>query len=189
MRHKAVKIIHDEHRALGAVVRGLRYLAQQAEQGLAPNYRLLWTMVRYVVAFPQAFHHPVEESQIFAVIGQRTNAADAVLAELREQHHDDLTLLASVIIALGDMEGGAPGAAPRFAQAVDRFADLTWEHMQVEENVLLPIAEQVLTPEDWTRVSEAFAANGDPRFSAADGPFRLMFQQIRELAPGPVLRA
>jgi hemerythrin-like domain-containing protein len=181
-----VKIIHDEHRALGAVVQRLQHLARQAEQGQAPNYRLLWTMVCYVVAFPQAFHHPKEESQIFVVVAARTDAADDVLTQLRQQHHDDLALLAAVLMALGDMEGGAPGAAARFAQAVDRFADLTWKHMQVEEQVLLPIAEQVLTAQDWTRICEAFGANGDPRFSAEKtGAFKSMFKQIIELAPAP----
>ncbi len=50
--------------------------------------------------------------------------------------------------------------------------------------MILPAARQHLTDDDWRAIGEAFAANGDPRFSAdSDDEFRLLFARILELVP------
>ena len=133
MQNKALQIIHDEHRALGAVVHGLLYFSRRAAEGEEPNYKLLWTIMRYISEFPQRLHHPKEEQFIFDTLVKRTHAADNVIGELRSQHVDDIDLIATIKSALGDMEGSAPGAAQRFNSAVERFAELTWKHMQMEK--------------------------------------------------------
>ena len=59
-----------------------------------------------------------------------------------------------------------------------------WAHMNLENSVILPAARQHLTDDDWRAIGEAFAANGDPRFSAdSDDEFRLLFARILELVP------
>ena len=145
MQNTALKIIHDEHRALGAVVHGLLYFSRRAAEGEEPNYKLLWTIMRYISEFPQTLHHPKEEKFIFDTLVKRTHAADNVIGELRGQHVDDLELIGAIKTALGEMEGAAPGAAQRFNSAVERFAELTWKHMNIEEATLLPLAVQHLT--------------------------------------------
>ena len=184
---QAVRIIRDEHRALAAVVHGLLYFARRAKEGVEPNFRLMWTMVRYVADFPQTFHHPKEETCLFDRLAGRTPEAETVLAELRRQHLDDFRLLADIKAALGDYEGGAANGAARLVETVERFADLTWAHMHVEEAVLLPLAEAHLGDADWAEIDAAFGANGDPRFGAdaADG-FHQMFRTILEQAPAPI---
>ena len=79
MKNKAVAIIHDEHRALGAVVHGLLHFAQRASAGDEPDYKLLWTMIRYIAEFPQTLHHPKEERLMFAALAKCTHAADDVI--------------------------------------------------------------------------------------------------------------
>jgi hemerythrin-like domain-containing protein len=187
MKNKALSIIYDEHRALGAVVHALLYSSQRVAEGHEPNYRLLWTMIRYIAEFPQTLHHPKEETFIFAPLAKRTHAGDDVLGELRLQHHDDLDLIAAIREALGDLEGGAPDGAQRFHAAVGKFAELTWRHMRIEEDVLIPLADRHLTEDDWREISEAFGANADPRFGKdASGPFQRMFDDIVKLAPAPI---
>ena len=187
MKYQALTIIHDEHRALGAVVHGLLYFADQTARGVEPNYRLLWTMVRYIAEFPQRLHHPKEETFIFDRLMARTRAADNVIGELRAQHDDDLALIAAIRLALGDMEGGAEDGARRFDAGVRKFAELTWRHMNVEENVLAPLAREHLTEEDWREISEAFTANGEVLYGAeASRHFKTMFEQIVNIAPAPI---
>lgn len=187
MKSKALTIIYDEHRALGAVVHALQYFAQRVDEGHEPNFKLLWTMIRYIAEFPQTLHHPKEETFIFAPLAKRTHDGDNVLGELRLQHHDDLDLIAAIRQALGDFEGGAPDGAQRFHAAVVKFAELTWKHMRIEEDTLIPLADRHLTEEDWNEISAAFAANADPRFGQdASKHFGRMFDEIVALAPAPI---
>lgn len=186
MKNKALTIIHDEHRALGAVVHGLLYFAQKAAEGEEPNFKLLWTMIRYISEFPQTFHHPKEERLIFDLLVKRTRAADNVIGELREQHHDDLELIAAIRSSLGDLEGGA-AVAQKFYDNVRRFSELTWRHMDTEEKVLIPLASEHLTEADWREISESFEANQDPRLGPlASEHFEKMFDQIVNSAPAPI---
>ena len=187
MKKKALAIIYDEHRALGAVVHALQYFAGRVADGEEPNYKLLWTMIRYIAEFPQTLHHPKEDTFIFTPLANRTHAGDNVIGELRVQHDDDLDLIAAIRLALGDLEGGAPDAARRFSDCVNKFAALTWKHMSTEEDVLIPLADQFLTEDDWKAISDAFGANADPRFGKdASLHFQRMFDEIVKLAPAPI---
>ena len=43
--------------------------------------------------------------------------------------------------------------------SLDAYAEFMWQHMSTEEEVVLPLAEANLTPEDWASIDTAFAAN------------------------------
>jgi hemerythrin-like domain-containing protein len=73
---------------------------------------------------------------------------------------------------------------PAFAAVVERFATTQWSHINLENKVILPAAQKHLTPEDWVEIGEAFASNGDPRFSVDnDDEFRLLYARILNLVP------
>ncbi len=56
--------------------------------------------------------------------------------------------------------------------------------MSLETRVILPAAYKHLTADDWTEIGNAFADNGDPRFSAdTDEEFRQLFVRILNLVP------
>jgi hemerythrin-like domain-containing protein len=81
---------------------------------------------------------------------------------------------------------GADGRA-QFAAAVRAYAEFHWNHMRKEEEQLLPLAERVLTPDDWRAVDAAFSETSDPLLGPeARAALRGLFQTILELAPPPV---
>ena len=60
--------------------------------------------------------------------------------------------------------------------------------MNLETKVIMPAAQKHLTDEDWAEIGQAFAQNGDPRFSVdADEEFRQLFARILNLAPDHVV--
>jgi hemerythrin-like domain-containing protein len=67
---------------------------------------------------------------------------------------------------------------------VEEFAAMQWQHMNLETKVILPAAQKHLTAEDWSEIAQAFAENGDPRFSVDnDEEFRQLFSRILNLTP------
>lgn len=186
MKNDAILQIHEEHRAIGAVVHGLQHFAKEALRH-KPNLPLLNTMLDYIEQFPQKLHHVKEETYIFSALHSRSAEADEVIASLNAQHADDLELTAILRSRLKDLEAGLDGAADRFLASVDRFADLQWRHMTEEERVLLPLAEKYLDEAEWSRISEAFGQNGDPRFRGDNkSRFEQMFSLIVATAPPPI---
>jgi hemerythrin-like domain-containing protein len=188
MLNRALAIIHDEHRSLGAVLHGLRFLTREAlNKGSALDFKLLWAMIYYMDAFSQRLHDPREEAYLFATLMERTREADAIVATLKQQHADSVEHLRQIELLLGQVEAGVPGSLESFAAAVEQMVEKARHHMQLEEKTVMPLAKQYLTAEDWLAIAEAFGENGDPRFGAKpEHEFRDLFSKIVNLAPPPI---
>lgn len=188
MLNAALAIIHDEHRSLSGIVHGLKYLVREArETGAAPDFKLLWSMLYYVDAFPEKLHHPRESAYLFARLRMRTHDADAVLDELEKQHVAGAQQVRDLEHALGYYEADKPNGLEVFAAAVDVFAEQIWQHMNIEEKFVIPLAKKHLLAEDWAELVRAFGENGDPRFGTEpDHEFRNLFSKIVNLAPPPI---
>lgn len=188
MLNRALAIIHDEHRSLGAVLHGLRFLTREMqEKGSEPDFKLLWAMLYYMDAFSERLHHPKEDAYLFACLKERTRDADEIIATLEQQHVESAERLRQLEQALGQLEAGAPGSLEAFAQTAEKLIEEAWQHMNLEEKVVIPLAKKHLTTEDWVGIAEAFGENGDPRFGARpDHEFRDLFTRIVNLAPPPI---
>ena len=57
--------------------------------------------------------------------------------------------------------------------------------MHKEESVLLPLADQHLTGEDWEEIDFAFASNGKSIAGIEERDFQKLFSRIANLAPAP----
>ena len=181
--NRAVAIIKDEHRSLAAVIHGLRHLVQQArEEGGTPDFPLLRAALHYIRAFPEALHHPKEEAWLFGRLRSRTAELAPTLDTLEQQHRDGARRFAELHEALDAFEQGSTGIEP-FALALERFAELEWEHMSVEEKLILPAAQTCFDDSDWQQIAQAFGDNRDPGFGTTpDEQFRRLFARILNLA-------
>lgn len=188
MLNRALAIIHDEHRSLGAVLHGLRFLVREMqEKGTSPDFKLLWAMLYYMDAFSERLHNPREDAYLFTRLKARTHEADEIIATLERQHAESTTHLRALEQALGQLEAGMSSGLETFALATEKIMDEAWQHMGLEEKVVIPLAKKYLTPEDWIGIAEAFGDNGDPRFGAKpDHEFRDLFSRIVNLAPPPI---
>ena len=182
----AVTIIRDEHRALASVIKGLQFLVQEIQnRGQAPNFPLLRAIVSYVEQFPDKLHHPKEDQYLFPMLRQRWPASAADLDILQDEHERGTAVTARIVETL---QAYAADLAQfeAFAQAVDDYANFHWAHMHREENVILPLAEAHLTPEDWSGINAAFKSNSDPLVGInTQREFRELFRMLVNLIPAP----
>ncbi|HET6439233.1 MAG TPA: hemerythrin domain-containing protein [Anaeromyxobacter sp.] len=189
MRHRAIAAIEDEHRSLGAVLHGLEFLVGEAlARGRTPDLPLLRAMLHYIRAYPERLHHPAEDRTLFTRLRLRTREADSAIAQLAAEHAGGEARLSELAKALDRLEANLPGAAESLERQVRAYADFHWAHMRREEEEVLPVAQRVLTPEDWGAVHDAFAAHQAPAFGAADvaDEFRQLFSRIVSMAPPPI---
>jgi hemerythrin-like domain-containing protein len=70
---------------------------------------------------------------------------------------------------------------------VERFVGSYRDHMRKEEELLFPLALELLTEGDWAAIDRAFEANRDPLAGSRDTRnFDKLFERIVELAPPPI---
>ena len=188
MRHLALDVIQDEHRALSAMLRSMGLLVAQARrEGHAPDFAVLRAMLFYVDEFPERLHHPKETELLFPRLRQRCPALAGTLDRLDADHargESSIRQLAHALLAYEVL--GAPRQAG-FELALERYIDGYLHHMALEEAEVLPAARNSLTEADWAVLDQAFAANRDPLTGHdADAVFKPLFRQILMTAPAPV---
>jgi len=187
----ALRVLAREHLALRAVGRILAMEAAILAAGGRAEIDLMESIVEYLDAFPNRIHHPKEEYQIF--LRMRLRAAEkctVLLGRLLADHQKETENVAALAAALRDYRAGAAPAAARLADIAGNYAKFLDRHIDLEDDEAFPLAEQVLTEEDWRAVDAAFAANDDPLAgdTAAEGRFAALHRRILALgAPPPGL--
>ena len=182
----AATIIRDEHRALASVIKGLQFLIQEIQnRGQKPDFALLQAIVYYVEQFPDKLHHPKEDQYLFPALRLRYPASATDLDILQDEHERGAAVTTRVVETLREYAAD-PARFEAFAQAVDDYANFHWAHMHREENVILPLAEAHLTPQDWTQINAAFKSNSDPLVGInTQREFRELFRRLVNIIPAP----
>jgi hemerythrin-like domain-containing protein len=186
--HTTLRVIRDEHAALAAMLRTLSMLlAQHRRDGTLPDFTALRAMIFYIDEFPERLHHTKESALLFPKLRERSAEAAAVLDRLDRDHAAGERAVRDLEHALLGFEMMGEARRTAFEAAAQRYVDFYLEHMGIEETVILPLAEKVLTADDWAALDTAFAANRDPLTGhAASDEYRALFSRIVRLVPAPL---
>ena len=183
---KAIAIIQDEHRAITAVVEGLRHVVGGIAAGsMPPDHQVLAALFHYIEQFPERLHHPKEDDYLFARLRVRRPDAAPLLDGLHREHEIGRERFAE-LKAMWERWRADPAALPPFVDGVERYAHFHWLHMRREEDEVLPLASAALAPEDWDAIDAAFASNDDPVVGVpASKAFRELFRHLVAIMPPP----
>ena len=184
---KALAILRQEHSALAAILHGLEFIGAKLERGEHFDLKVLRAMLFYIDSFPDRFHHPKEDGYLFPTIQKRTGAADAVIAKLEDEHHQGMLAIRVVEQRLLHYEEGGAAYATALAESLHGYIESYRRHIRTEEEVLLPIAEQVLQAEDWRELDSVFTGHRDPLLGLdARQGFERIFTHIVSIMPAPL---
>jgi hemerythrin-like domain-containing protein len=186
---EAMRIIMDEHQALGAVLHAVRHLIGEIGAGrLKPDFALLRAMVHYLEAYPEKRHHPKEDQYLFAPLKRRTAEGAAALARLEREHAESETRIEALETALAAYTHAPASGLEGFAGAFEAYAAFYREHMLLEEREVLPLVVQHFTDADWAAAAAGFAANADPLAGSREGEedFARLFSKLAAAAPPPI---
>jgi hemerythrin-like domain-containing protein len=185
---QAIRIIHDEHRSLAAVLHGMLYLVHQIrDRGAEPHFGLFGAMIYYIDAFPERFHHPKEDQYLFRLLRMRRPEAAPLLDRLKTEHRAGAEKIRTLEQALARYQQGGASEFTNFLTAVEAYVAFHWDHMRTEEKEVLPLAEQCLTAGDWEAIDAAFLGHSDPMLGVEAGEkYDAVFTRIVNLAPPPI---
>lgn len=185
MTHPSLTIICHEHRALSAMLRSIKLLlSEHRRRNTLPDFDALQAMLFYVDEFPEKLHHPKENRLLFPKLRGRNARTDAVLDRLERDHaRGELAIRELEHALLGfRMMSGTDQCEARwhdFQTLTERYAAFYIDHMHVEETEILPLAETVLSADEWAELDAAFLMNRDPLAGyEADEAYRPLFKKI-----------
>ena len=189
MAQESLQIIHDEHNALSAMLRSIGMMVERGPGSKQENFfDVLRTMLFYIDEFPERLHHPKESELLFPRVARLAPEAAQAIAQLDRDHAKGeaaVRELQHLLLAwelLGDSRRSA------FEVAVKRYLAFYLEHMRLEESVVLPAAQRLLSDADWVELDAAFAANCDPLTgkTPTDPAYERLFTRIVSRAPAPI---
>lgn len=189
MAHESIRIIHEEHAALSAMLQSLRMMIQRGP-GDAPAqfFDVLRAMLFYIDEFPERLHHTKESELLFPRVLARAPHLQEVLERLERDHARGEAAVRELqhLLLAWELLGDARRSA--FELATLRYLDFYLEHMKLEETEILPAARQLLDPQDWATLDAAFASNRDPLAGKypRDPAYDRLFTRIVMSAPAPI---
>jgi hemerythrin-like domain-containing protein len=183
---KSLTLIHGEHRAIAAMMQGLRQIVAGIEAGrLKPDFDLFRAMIEYIDKVPEQVHHPKEDQYLFARLRERSTEALPVIELLEAEHRIGDARIRELEAAMQHYEQAGEAGFPTFQAAVTKYVEAEWKHMNTEEHEVFPLAEKHLTDEDWAVIDAAFLSNENP-WKGAAGQYEKLFTKIVNIAPAPV---
>ncbi len=183
-----LKIIHDEHAALAAMLRSLlMLLAKHRRESTLPDFGTLRAMLFYVDEFPEQRHHRKESELLFPKLRARTPLSRELLDHLDEDHARGERRIRDLQHALLAFEMMGEARRDAFERSAQAYVDFYLAHMALEEREVLPLAQKVLTAEDWADLDEAFTTNRDPMTGCEpEAEYRALFTRIVNAVPAPL---
>jgi hemerythrin-like domain-containing protein len=189
MSRESLRIIHDEHDALSAMLRSIGMMVDRGP-GNDPEsfFDVLRAMLFYIDEFPERLHHTKESELLFPPVARLAPETRETIEQLEKDHQrgeSTVRELQHLLLAwelIGDSRRGA------FEATAKRYLAFYLEHMRLEETVILPVAQKVLSAADWDELDAAFATNCDPLTGKypRDPAYDRLFTRIVSEAPAPI---
>lgn len=189
MKHASLQIIRDEHSSLAAMLRSMLMMVERGpEDNPEQFFDVLRAMLFYIDEFPERLHHPKESDLLFPRVVRAAPSVMPVVERLERDHINGEKSVREMQHSLLAWELLGEPRRPTFTEQCKQYVSFYLEHMRLEETVILPEAEKVLSDADWKELDAAFEENCDPLTGKyqPDPAYDRLFTRIVMKAPAPI---
>jgi hemerythrin-like domain-containing protein len=163
------QILQDEHRIIERVLDCLEKLAARCRADGKLDAETARGAIEFFRGFADRCHHGKEESHLFPMMEQRGFSPDAgPTAVMRQEHVQGRELVSAMADAVDSASAGEAAGVEAFLGAAHGFINLLRQHINKENQILFPMAEQALTEADKERLLEAFARVNNEEIGEAE---------------------
>ena len=158
---KATEILMQEHRLIEQVLDCLEEAARRLEDGERIEPQFFIDAAEFVAGFADGSHHRKDEDILFAALTAKNMPADAgPVAVMLYEHEEGRRYTAGFRTAAESLKNGDAGASTDVVRNALDYVYLLREHIMKEDNVLFPMAEQMLKGDEMQAVSREFERIG-----------------------------
>lgn len=174
-----IETLMHEHDVILLVVGAARQEAQRLQNGGAVDREKVEKIVEFVRTFADACHHGKEEDLLFTRLEERGFSREmGPVAVMLFEHEQGRSAIRQVHEHLDKAAQGDQQAVLQVASGLAGWADLLEQHIYKENNVLFPMAQQVLTTQDSQELAEAFEKVERERFAEAHERYHALAHEL-----------
>ena len=189
MEHASIRVIHEEHASLSAILQSLRMMLRKGPEDEAENFfSVMRAMLFYIDEVPEKQHHTKETELLFPQVAKRSPHCAEIITQLKNEHAKGESAVRELQHLLMAWEMLGESRRQVFEEATLRYIDFYSHHMRIEESIILPEALKVLSAEDWNDIDTGFGENKDPMSNSIprDPIYDRLFTKIVMRAPAPI---
>lgn len=152
-----VEILSHEHRIIERVLRAIEGICGKLERGEAVPSDVLSQVIAFIGDFADGCHHRKEEQMLFPALEERGVPREGgPIGVMLYEHEVGRDLVAQISRAVEAYAAGDRAAGQQIISPARRYIELLTQHIFKEDNVLFPMAGQVLDPSAQTSLAQAF---------------------------------
>jgi hemerythrin-like domain-containing protein len=153
----ATQIIRQDHETILKVLRLTDEVAKRFERGIPVQPELLEELAWFFSQFVNLCHASEEEEYLFPLLQKKGNPrSDRSFVPFLHQHGRARALLQEMTDAIEGVRFGFAWAGGRWARAARAYAALLRSHIEGENQSLLPLSEDELTPDEQAHLAARF---------------------------------
>ncbi len=158
-----IEKLRREHADMRRIIILIRMQLDLLERHAEPDLVLLTNALYYMRKFPSVVHHPKEEL-IFEKLLARGAPVHKEVEQLHAQHQEIYALEDNLIELALALQQGDQQAQARLLEFGRHYLAVQAMHVETEERVLFPAAQQNLRAYDWKEVRKKSVSIDDPLF-------------------------
>lgn len=155
---RATQLLMEEHQIILRALRVLEVLADRAAGGAEVPAKAVDDALEFLTRFADIHHHHKEEEILFPALEEAGFPRDAGPVGVMLQEHVQGRALISALRAAAPQAAGDAAGRERFATTARAYTALLSAHIDKENHVLFPMADQAIGGEERRRVEEEFDA-------------------------------
>ncbi|HEY3488489.1 MAG TPA: hemerythrin domain-containing protein [Candidatus Deferrimicrobiaceae bacterium] len=174
--------LKEEHRGVEVMLRIIDRLCGRMTAGQAVPVQHLEQILEFLKVFVDTCHHGKEEEQLFpAMEAAGVPREGGPIGQMLFEHEQGRAFVRAMSAAAREYAGGAASGGVAFAAQARDYIGLLTGHIGKEDNVLYPLADQLLSPETQAGLSAAFARIEEERVGhGRHDAFHAMMHRLAE---------
>jgi hemerythrin-like domain-containing protein len=153
----ATDILRHEHQIILLVLDGVEREAERIRETGTVRADKVAEMVDFFRAFADRCHHQKEEKLLFVRMRERGMPGErGPIASMLHEHDQGRALVSAIAEALPKADAGDPEAIDAVHENLRAYAAFLRAHIDKEDNVLFPVADQLFTARDQELLVDAF---------------------------------
>lgn len=154
---QATDILSSEHRVIERAIAALDAAADRLEAGKPVRPGFFLDAARFITNFADGWHHGKEEGALFEAMARSGMQMDDGPVGMMMYEHDRARELTSGLRkATERWAAGDAGMADTVVDYARGYSELLTQHIYKEDNILFPMAAQVILPEAQDTLLEDF---------------------------------
>ncbi len=155
---KPIEELKTEHRAIETSLKILGAICDRVEEeNLLASPEHIDGLIEFFSVFADRCHHSKEETQLFPALEARgVERENGPIGVMLTEHEAGRAFVRDMAVSMGQFREGNTEALMRLVHNARSYIDLLANHIQKEDNVLFPMANDRISDEEAIRMAAEF---------------------------------